>query len=262
VQGALSWFINAYTSLADWKASTDRLISFEAAMAQAESVGAGTGIVLAEAAAPELKLEKLELDLPNGHPLMSNADAVIAAGDKVLMSGPSGAGKSTLLRAIAGIWPYGAGRILMPRLGRLLFLPQRPYVPIGSLRHAATFPAAPGSLTDAAIGEALEACLLGSYAGRLDESHQWDRRLSPGEQQRLAFARALLQRPDWLFLDEATSALDPEMEATLYGLLAERLPDTTLVSVAHRTSLAAFHRRRLRFQSAGGRTVLVSEPVG
>ena len=178
----------------------------------------------------------------------------------MLVSGPSGAGKSTLLRAIAGIWPYGAGRILRPRLGRLLFLPQRPYVPIGSLRHAVTFPAAPGSFADGEIAKTLRDCLLGGYTERLDESHQWDRRLSPGEQQRLAFARALLQRPDWLFLDEATSALDPKMEAHLYGLLRERLPDATLVSVAHRKSLEDFHRRRMRFE-AGGNTALASEPL-
>ena len=182
VQGALSWFINAYTGLADWRASVDRLISFEKAMAVAESAAGGPGIERAEATGPELRLEQLDLGLPDGRTLGEDLKLAIASGDKVLVSGPSGAGKSTLFRAIAGIWPYGAGRILLPRLGRLMFLPQKPYVPVGSLRHAVTFPAAAGSFRDAEIAEALEACLLGSYKDRLDEHHQWDRRLSPGEQ--------------------------------------------------------------------------------
>ncbi|HZT20781.1 MAG TPA: ABC transporter ATP-binding protein/permease [Dongiaceae bacterium] len=260
VQGSLSWFINAYTDLADWKASVDRLIGFEQVMSSAVSAGAAGGIERADGARPALKLEQLELGLPDGRSLASGIEVEIAPGESVLVSGPSGAGKSTLLRAIAGIWPYGAGRILLPRLGRLLFLPQRPYVPIGSLRQAATFPAAPGSFTDAEISEVLRLCRLGDYADRLDETHQWDRRLSPGEQQRLAFARALLQRPDWLFLDEATSALDPETESLLYAVLRKRLPGTALVSVAHRESLAAFHRRRLRFQDVGGRAIVASAP--
>ncbi|HXQ42389.1 MAG TPA: ABC transporter ATP-binding protein/permease [Candidatus Udaeobacter sp.] len=262
VQGALSWFINVYTDLADWKASVDRLISFDQAIAKAEAAGAdGAGIALGEARGDDLEIEKLDLGLPDGRTLISGIDAEVAPGDRLLVSGPSGSGKSTLLRAIAGIWPYGAGRILLPRLKRLLFLPQKPYVPIGSLRHAVTFPAAPGSFSDADIAEALKTCRLPDYAGRLDEFHHWDRRLSPGEQQRLAFARALLQRPDWLFLDEATSSLDPETEAYLYGLLEKRLPGTTLVSVAHRQSLEAFHRRRLHFKPAAGGTVVASEPL-
>jgi putative ATP-binding cassette transporter len=261
VQDALSWFINSYSDIADWKASADRLISFQEAMTAAEAADAAAGIALAPSQAAEISLDRLRIDLPTGQPLLGPTDARIAAGEHVLVSGPSGAGKSTLLRAIAGIWPYGAGHILRPRLARLLFLPQRPYVPTGSLRHAMTFPSPAGSFGDADIAEALRACLLGAYAGRLDESHQWDRRLSPGEQQRLAFARALLQRPDWLFLDEATSALDPQMEAQLYGLLEQRLPQTTLVSVAHRRSLEAFHHRRLRFQPAGEAMALQDEPL-
>jgi putative ATP-binding cassette transporter len=262
VQNALSWFINVYTDLADWKASVDRLISFDQAIAKAEAAGAdGAGIALGEAQGDDLEIEKLDLGLPDGRALISGIDAEVAPGERLLVSGPSGSGKSTLLRAIAGIWPYGAGQILLPRLKRLLFLPQKPYVPIGSLRHAVTFPAAPGSFSDTDIAEVLKMCRLPDYAGRLDEFHHWDRRLSPGEQQRLAFARALLQRPDWLFLDEATSSLDPETEAYLYELLEKRLPTTTLVSVAHRQSLEAFHRRRLHFKPAAGGTVVASEPL-
>jgi putative ATP-binding cassette transporter len=134
-------------------------------------------------------------------------------------------------------------------------------VPIGSLRNAVTFPAAPGKFSDTEIAETLAACKLGDYASQLDEEHHWDRRLSPGEQQRLALARALLQRPDWLFLDEATSSLDPETEAVLYKLLLERLPETTLVSIAHRTDLATFHKRRLRFEQTPGGIKVASAPI-
>jgi vitamin B12/bleomycin/antimicrobial peptide transport system ATP-binding/permease protein len=262
VQGSLSWFVQAYRSLAEWKASVDRLISFDQAISEAEASGvAGVGIDVTSAETANLDIENVDLRLPDGRSLVPGINAEIAPGERVLVSGPSGSGKSTLIRAIAGIWPYGAGRIALPRLQRLLFLPQRPYVPIGSLRNAVTFPARPGSFSDAEIVEALKACKLAEQAGRLDEEDHWDRRLSPGEQQRLAIARALLQRPDWLFLDEATASLDPEMESDLYKLLLERLPKTTMVSIAHRTTLNAFHSRRLRFATTEKGTELTSEPV-
>jgi vitamin B12/bleomycin/antimicrobial peptide transport system ATP-binding/permease protein len=262
VQDSLSWFINSYTSIASWKASVDRLISFDQAMAQAEAAGAvGAGIDIATEAAKDLKIEDVELRLPDGKPLVSDIVAEIKPRERLLINGPSGSGKSTLFRAIAGIWPYGAGKIVLPQLARLLFLPQRPYVPIGSLRNAVSFPAVPGRFSDAEIAEVLAACKLGDYADRLDETHHWDRRLSPGEQQRLALARALLQRPDWLFLDEATSALDPETEMQLYTLLLERLPETTLVSIAHGDTLARFHRRRLQFTSTAQGTKVESEAI-
>ena len=262
VQSNLSWFITSYTTIAEWKASVDRLISFDRAMAESEAAGAaGVGIAVKPEAEPDVRIEHVDLDLPDGKPLVADISADIRPGERVLVSGPSGSGKSTLFRALAGIWPYGAGKIVIPQLKRLLFLPQRPYVPVGSLRNAVTFPAVPGKFSDAEIAEALTACKLGDYASRLDESHHWDRRLSPGEQQRLALARAILQRPDWLFLDEATSALDPETEAALYKLLIERLPETSLVSIAHRTNLAAFHRRRLQFKPTAGGMKVVSEPV-
>jgi putative ATP-binding cassette transporter len=209
----------------------------------------------------ELEIETLDLRLPNGRSLISGITTKIARGDRILVSGPSGSGKSTLFRAIAGIWPYGAGRIILPRLQRLLFLPQRPYVPIGSLRNAVTFPAKQGAFSDPEIVEALKACKLGEQAEQLDQEDHWDRRLSPGEQQRLAIARALLQKPDWLFLDEATAALDPEMEADLYRLIIARLPKTTLVSIAHRTSLETYHERRLRFTTTDKGTELKSEAI-
>ena len=262
VQSNLSWFITSYTTIAEWKASVDRLISFDRAMAESEAAGAaGVGIAVQPEPEPDVRIDHVDLDLPDGKPLVADISADIRPGERVLVSGPSGSGKSTLFRALAGIWPYGAGKIVIPQLKRLLFLPQRPYVPIGSLRNAVTFPAVPGKFSDPEIAEALTACKLGDYANRLDESHHWDRRLSPGEQQRLALARAFLQRPDWLFLDEATSALDPETEAALYKLLLERLPETALVSIAHRTDLAAFHRRRLQFKPTAGGMKVASEPA-
>jgi len=262
VQDSLSWFISSYTAIASWKASVDRLISFDQAMAQAEASGAaGAGIAVQSAAESDVKIEDVELRLPDGKPLLTHLSADIKPGERVLVSGPSGSGKSTLFRALAGIWPYGAGKIILPQLKRLLFLPQRPYVPIGSLRNAVTFPAVPGTFSDSQISDALTAAKLGDYANRLDEEHHWDRRLSPGEQQRLALARAFLQRPDWLFLDEATSALDPETEAELYKLLLERLPEASIVSIAHRANLAAFHRRRLQFERTASGMKVASEPV-
>lgn len=263
VQGSLSWFVNSYRAIAEWKASVDRLASFDAAIMEAERVAPDNTAVRVEAKESNgLDIEDLTLNLPDGRALVRGLNARIEPGEHVLLSGPSGSGKSTLIRAIAGIWPYGLGHIIVPRLRRLFFLPQRPYMPIGSLRNAVTFPAKPGTFSDEDIAEALKSCDLAEQTSHLDEHDHWDRRLSPGEQQRLAIARALLQKPEWLFLDEATSAVDPEMEAKLYRLIRDRLPKTTLISVAHRTSLDAFHKRRLRFVPGKDGVELKSEPVG
>ena len=260
VQDALSWFINSYQDIANWRASVDRLTSFDQAIAQAVASGEG-GIRVVPAPQASLSIEHAMVETPDRKPLLT-ADATIAEGEHVLLAGASGSGKSTLFRVIAGIWPYGAGQVILPQLRRLLFLPQKPYVPIGSLRNAVTFPAEPGAFSDPEIVAALKACQLDEQTEHLDQEDHWDRRLSPGEQQRLAVARALLQKPDWLFLDEATSALDPELEAKLYRLIRERLPKTTVLSIAHRAELNAFHERRLRLVAGEKGTVLKSEPVG
>ena len=167
-------------------------------------------------------------------------------------------GKSTLFRALSGIWPFGQGEVQVPQGARLMFLPQRPYMPIGSLREAVAYPAGATGFSDEALRAALDDCLLPGLAARLDEHEHWAQRLSPGEQQRLAFARALLHKPDWLFLDEATSALDTATEQHLYQLIADRLPATTVVSIAHRPTVAAFHARQLHL-SAEGTGARVSE---
>jgi putative ATP-binding cassette transporter len=172
----------------------------------------------------------------------------IKPGEDVLVTGPSGAGKSTFFRALAGIWPYWKGRIGLPRGARLLFLPQKAYLPLGSLKHAVSYPDDVSKHPDEEVREALNAVGLAQLAADLERSENWAQVLSGGEQQRLAFARALLNKPDWLFLDEATAALPEADQASLYRLLKERLRDTTLVSIGHRESLAEYHDKRLVWQ--------------
>jgi putative ATP-binding cassette transporter len=175
----------------------------------------------------------------------------LGRGDSALLRGPSGSGKSTLFRAIAGIWPFGRGQIHVPSNARVLFLPQKPYLPIGTLREVVSYPMPAEGVDDATLREALEVVELPELAGRLAETGHWALQLSPGEQQRIAFARALVQKPEWLFLDEATSAVDEATEARLYRLIRDRLPGTTLFSVGHRATLRPFHARELFVQRDG-----------
>ncbi len=243
VQGALSWIVDNYAALTQWRATVARLTGFRHAV-EAARAQAGQGVLAAPGPAGEMRLEGVTIALPGGRVLVQAGDAVIRAGERVLVSGPSGSGKSTLFRALAGIWPFGSGRVLVPEGARALFLPQRPYLPLGTLRRALCYPAAPEAHGDAAAREALEAVGLAHLIPRLDEEDAWERRLSGGEQQRLQWARALLNKPDWLFLDEATASLDAAMEQRLHEELLERLPGVTLVSIAHRPAVAAFHTRR------------------
>jgi putative ATP-binding cassette transporter len=193
---------------------------------------------------------------------MANINLSFRQGDTVLLGGASGSGKSTLVRAIAGIWPFGRGEILVPKGARVLFLPQRPYLPIGVLRDVVSYPMPAGGVDDKTLREALEAVDLKELTGRLDEAAHWALQLSPGEQQRMAFARALVQKPDWLFLDEATSALDEATEARLYRLVRERLPETMVFSIGHRATLGPFHARRLMVEpSAKGPASIVEMPA-
>lgn len=252
VQTSLSWFVDSYSQLAVWKASVDRLLTFNHALEEAKLAAArADGIVISEGTAGVVA-EDLILDRPDGRPIVSGASFAIRAGERLLVTGPSGAGKSTLFRGIAGIWPFGKGRVAFPRDARALFLPQKPYIPIASLRDAVCYPAAPGAFTDEALRAALHDCRLATFADRLDEIANWSMAMSVGEQQRLAVTRALLHRPEWLFLDEATSALDETTERELYELLRTRLPDSALVSIAHRPSVAVHHTRRMELEA--GRT--------
>ncbi len=251
VQNALSWFIGAYTQFASWKATVDRLTGFAASLSQVREEAARLDGERVEGAVSTLALDEVALALPQGRPLLAPTTLALKRGEHVLVTGPSGAGKSTLFRSLAGIWPYWKGKIALPHGGRLLFLPQKPYLPIGTLKHAVCYPGDHKVIGDGEVREALSAVGLGRFADELDRNENWAQVLSGGEQQRLAFARALLNHPDWLFLDEATSALPDEDQAALYRLLGERLPGTTLVSIGHRASLAGFHERRLAWQASG-----------
>ena len=256
VQEALSWFVSAYVQLAQWKATVDRLTSFRAATERAQAGSRSQGIAM-EGAAGGLAARSVALSLPDGKPLIQPFDAAVDAGETVLVTGPSGSGKSTLFRAIAGIWPFGSGRVLKPP-ARMLFLPQKPYLTIGTLREQLSYPAGPEVFDEVAYRTVLDDCGLARFAGRLDEQQHWAQVLSPGEQQRIAFARALLHRPQWLFLDESTSSLDEESEARLYRLLKEKLPGMAVVSIGHRPTLAQFHDRHWRIERGDGPGRLVT----
>ena len=193
------------------------------------------------------------MQLPNGVPLVNANDISISLGDRVLVSGPSGSGKSTLFRAMAGIWPFGSGTIVVPKNARVMMLPQRPYFPIAPLAAAVAYPAEPGTFDAARVAELIAAVGLPALASRIEEEAHWNRMLSLGEQQRLGLARAILHAPDYLFLDEATASLDEPSEAALYRLLEHELGLATIVSIGHRSTLAAFHRRRLAFNREGER---------
>ena len=185
----------------------------------------------------------------------------MSPGERVLVTGPSGAGKSTLFRAVTGIWPFGSGRVMVPQDAKVMLLPQRPYFPVATLAAAVSYPARAGSFDDARIAEAIAAVGLPEWSAKLDEEAHWNRMLSQGEQQRLAIARALLQEPDYLFLDEATASLDEPAEAALYRLLQERLKSTTIISIGHRSTLGAFHRRRIEVVRGDGASQVRDVPL-
>ncbi len=252
VQGALSWFIGAYPSFANWRATVERLTGFTQALARARAEADRLDGDRLEGEDAGLTLEHLVISLPQGSPLLGDTSLRLAPGESVFVTGPSGSGKSTLFRSIAGIWPYWQGRILLPKGARLLFLPQKAYLPIGTLKNAIAYPAQADAVSDADVTEALVAVGLGALQGDLARDENWGQVLSGGEQQRVAFARALINRPEWLFLDEASAALPEQAQAEMYSLMRERSPQTTLVSIGHRESLAQFHQRRLRWQVTPG----------
>jgi putative ATP-binding cassette transporter len=247
VQGALSFFISIYRSLAEWRSVVARLDGFEMSIASATRLAAGTDVinVVPSSGGDKIDLEKLLVRLPNGTPLVSVNSFNLRANERTLVTGPSGAGKSTLFRAIAGIWPFGSGSIAIPANATLMMLPQRPYFPIGSLQASIAYPAEADAYSSDQIRETLIAVGLPKLAPQLDQKAHWNRMLSLGEQQRLGLARALLLAPQYLFLDEATASLDEASEAALYRLLQEKLPATTVVSIGHHSTLEAFHQRNV-----------------
>ncbi|WP_049620647.1 ABC transporter ATP-binding protein/permease [Frateuria defendens] len=240
----LLWFIQNYPDLADVRAALSRLVEFDRLLDEPENP---RDIVVADSQDEVLRTYDLALHCPDGRVLSEPASMDIKAGSTSVIVGPSGCGKSTFLLSLAGLWQHGSGRIEMPSGRRSMFIPQRPYVPIGTLKDALCYPGMADEFGDEACAEALQTCRLGHYAALLGETAHWSKRLSPGEQQRLAFARVLLQRPDTLFLDESTSALDSANEAWLYQQVRERLPACTVISVAHRESVIALHQRKLSF---------------
>jgi putative ATP-binding cassette transporter len=251
VQDALSWFVDNYSTLAAWRATTDRLTSFEEHIARlTEASQAAQGAREAHTAAAgraqpgELQAQGLSLALPSGDMLLADLSLTARPGESVLLKGPSGSGKSTLFRAFAGIWPFARGHTQLPQ--GAMFIPQRPYFPDGSLRDALAYPQPASDYSDAELKQSLSEALLPQLAERLDERDAWTQKLSGGEQQRLAIARVLLKKARWIFADEATSALDEAAEKTLYERLLghTRRVGGALVSIAHRPSVAGFHDRR------------------
>jgi putative ATP-binding cassette transporter len=255
VQTALSWIVQSYADLTGWFAAVQRLAGFRRSVAEARVSSGGPTVISSEQ--DELELSALDLTLPDGRGLLHGIHLRIARGERLLIQGPSGAGKSTLLRAIAGIWPFGSGTIRRGA-GCQMFLPQRPYMPLGTLKRAVCYPVSETGFSDPEVMAALHDAGLDHLANELANTDAWERRLSGGEQQRLTLARALLVRPDWLFLDEATSGLDAAAETRFYALLCERLPQTTLVSITHRREVARFHTRVISIEQG----VLREQPAG
>jgi len=240
VQGALSWFVDSYSSLAAWRATTDRLTSFEASFKALAHTDKALTAINSEA----LEASNLRLELPDGTVLLNQAQLNAQAGDSVLLQGPSGSGKSTLFRAMAGIWPFASGNMARP--ANSMFIPQRPYFLNGPLRDALAYPQNPAQYSDAELKQALHSALLPTLVTRLDDVAAWGQTLSGGEQQRLAIARVLLKKPSWIFADEATSALDAAAEESIYKTLLAHVKQAqgAIISIAHKPSVAAFHTRQ------------------
>jgi putative ATP-binding cassette transporter len=241
VEGSLSFFRLAYDDFASYRASLNRLTQLLDANEEARALPAP----LIEARSSGLGVNDLDVRLPDGQPLLSDLDLDLAGGDSLLVRGASGSGKTTLLRSLAGLWPYVNGSIHRPMDGQAMFCGQQPYLPLGTLRTALAYPSPGETLSDDVAIETLRAVQLGHLADRLDVETDWSRTLSPGEQQRLAFGRILIARPSLAFLDETTSALDEGMEHAIYELVRERMPECTIVSVGHRSSLENLHTNEL-----------------
>ncbi len=248
VQVALNWLVDNYARIAEWLASVGRVVGLWSALADLDaSVGTSDNerITIEDSNDGKIHLDTLSVAQHNGRVMIDEADTIIDEGEKVLLMGESGTGKSTLIRAIAGLWPWGSGRVLLPPEAKVAFLPQRPYMPLGTLRSVLCYPDDGETYSDQALHRALERCGLKRLGARLDAEEKWDKLLSGGEQQRIAFARLLVQRPDIVIMDEATSALDTDSQDSMMELFRNELADVTLISVAHRSELEDYHDRKL-----------------
>lgn len=246
VINAFSIFITLFITLATWRSVIFRLTEFSQSMREARKIAADTDIHIIEKDEPNLVIDNLDVLLPDNTSLLQQVNLTIQPGEMVLLAGVSGIGKSTLLRALAGIWPYGRGNIYLPHNAKTLFLPQKPYLPLGTLRDALLYPM-PDTIDDDRLREVLIVCGLEKFCSELNTVRNWSQELSLGEQQLIAFARIFLQKPNWIFLDEATSALDENNERKMYEKLRAYLPKATIVSIGHRSSLSQFHERKIEF---------------
>jgi putative ATP-binding cassette transporter len=257
VAGGLAWFVNAYQEIARWRANIERLTSFSDAMDTAQREFESGGITTLRAEPERIQLVDLQVEAPRGKLLLDRLNATLRPGERVAIAGARGSGRTTLIRALAGIWPFGSGRIEQPARDRIFFLSRQPYLPIGSLRAAVSYPAAPGAFPDERIASALQTLGLDTFATRLDDDEPWEQKLSGHEQQRVALARVLLHKPDWIVFDEAMSDLDEAMEARVYEVLAQQLPNAAVLSVTGRpAALERLPRRWTLRESAGGPIVL------
>jgi putative ATP-binding cassette transporter len=255
VQGALNWFVDNFGRIAEWRSAVSRIVVFRDLIEELDALLEDPDqptISITEGVEDALVFRNLEVAFANGTTVIADASAEIHAGERVLIQGESGTGKSTLFRAIGGLWPWGAGEIEIPPRGTMMFMPQRPYLPLGTLGAALCYPAAPDGFPVEAQQDALGRVGLERLAQQLDEEERWDRVLSLGEQQRLAFARLLLHRPRWIFMDEATAALDEANQDAMMQLVLDELPEAALVSIGHRPGLSAFHTRTLTLVRAEG----------
>jgi putative ATP-binding cassette transporter len=262
VQGALSYLVTSYTTIAKWHAVIDRLVGFSKTMnvlQSPESLKPTERFLTSENA---IRVDSLSIFLPNGRTLFRDLKLDIAPGTHLLITGPSGCGKSTLIRALAGIWPFCRGTVSLPDMSSIMFLPQKPYLPLGTLSSALCYPHANGYRSED-LEKVLEKCGLWYLAASLEKDDDWSHVLSLGEQQRLAFLRVLLVKPDFVFLDEATASLDEKSEADLYELLQSSLPRSAVTSVGHRRTLLAWHSERLQFEGDADwvRSTLEKEPL-
>jgi vitamin B12/bleomycin/antimicrobial peptide transport system ATP-binding/permease protein len=247
VQWALSWLIDNFPKFADWRASTNRVVHLHVALSDLEESvePSDEHIRLHEPSDSDvLIMRELGLARPDGEMLVAEAEVEIRRPERVLIRGQSGSGKSTIMRAVAGVWPWGRGEIHLPK-GSIMFMPQKPYFPLGTLREVLHYPKAPENITDEMLRETLHKVGLDHLKDRLDESERWDHILSGGEQQRIAFARTLIHKPEWIFMDEATSALDEAGQENIMKLVIEELPETSIISIGHRPGLEIFHSREL-----------------